>query len=409
MMRQTAAIFLDSYRELNSRKLFWVSIGISGLIVAAFACTGINAQGLTFLTWTLPLPFVGSLFTPELFYKWAFINIGVKFWLAWIAMGLALLSTASVFPEFVANGSIELSLSKPIGRLRLFLTKYAAAMLFATLQVATFTVASFLVIGIRGGAWEWRIFLAIPIVVLVFSYVYCVCVLCGLLTRSTIFSLLAAGLFWLFLFLLNLADQGTLAFKSQTQAEIAVAERTIPKMQENAKKTIAKTLALNDPSLQLPAYSDAAKAGNPTEADLALANPMLASRQKSLTEKKELLETITKWNSGFVIGKAILPKTTETTALLDRSLLSEADIKRIRMGGDDQDAQPAVVIDDDVPNPTETREQRRERQRQIQSEATSRTENALRSRSLWYVIGGSLLFEGVVLALCAWYFSRRDF
>ncbi|MBU6413209.1 MAG: hypothetical protein KGS45_07025 [Planctomycetes bacterium] len=407
MMRQTAAIFLDSYRELNSRKLFWVAIGISGLIVAAFACTGINAQGLTFITWTLPIPFIGSFFTPELFYKWAFINIGVKFWLSWIAMGLALLSTASVFPDFVANGSIELSLSKPIGRLRLFLTKYAAAMLFATLQVATFTIASFLVIGIRGGAWEWRIFLAIPIVVLVFSYVYCVCVMCGLLTRSTIFSLLAAGLFWLFLFLLNLADQGTLAFKAQTQAEIAQSERTLPRMQENARKTIAKTLALNDPSIQLPAYSDDAKAGNPTDADLALANPMLATRQKSLAEKKELLETITKWNTGFVIGKAILPKTTETTSLLDRSLLSEDDIKRIRMG-DEPEAQP-VVIEDETPNPTETREQRQQRRREIQADAAGRVEQALRSRSLWYVIGGSLAFEAVILSFCAWFFSRRDF
>jgi hypothetical protein len=159
--------------------------------------------------------------------------------------------------------------------------------------------------------------------------------------------------------------------------------------------------------LQLPEYSDAAKAGNPTSADLALANPLLANRQKSLNEKKELLETITKWNTGFVIGKAILPKTTETTALLDRSLLSEDDIKRIRMGNEPEE-QP-IVIEDDVANPTETREQRQARRREILADAAGRVEQALRSRSLWYVIGGSLVFEGAILTLCAWIFARRDF
>jgi hypothetical protein len=33
----------------------------------------------------------------------------------------------------------------------------------------------------------------------------------------------------------------------------------------------------------------------------------------------------------------------------------------------------------------------------------------LRSRSLWYVIGTSLLFELVLLSVAAWIFCRRDF
>ena len=31
------------------------------------------------------------------------------------------------------------------------------------------------------------------------------------------------------------------------------------------------------------------------------------------------------------------------------------------------------------------------------------------TRSLWYVLGTSLLFEGFVLGISAWYFSRKDF
>ncbi len=33
-MIQTWAIIVDAYRELNSRKLFWISMGLSLLVVA---------------------------------------------------------------------------------------------------------------------------------------------------------------------------------------------------------------------------------------------------------------------------------------------------------------------------------------------------------------------------------------
>ena len=36
-MSQTLAILHDGYREINSRKMFWVSLILSGLVVASFA------------------------------------------------------------------------------------------------------------------------------------------------------------------------------------------------------------------------------------------------------------------------------------------------------------------------------------------------------------------------------------
>ena len=42
VLTQTGAIFYDAYRELNARKMFWISLGISLLVVACFALIGIN-------------------------------------------------------------------------------------------------------------------------------------------------------------------------------------------------------------------------------------------------------------------------------------------------------------------------------------------------------------------------------
>ncbi len=46
-MIQTLALLNAAYRELNARKLFWVTMGLSLLIVAAFAAVGINATCVT--------------------------------------------------------------------------------------------------------------------------------------------------------------------------------------------------------------------------------------------------------------------------------------------------------------------------------------------------------------------------
>ena len=94
-------------------------------------------------------------------------------------------------------------LSKPIGRSRLFLLKFLTGLLFAAIQVTVFTVASFLVIGIRGGDWEPWLFVAIPLVVLFYSYLFAVQAVIGLLTRSVIASVIGVMFFWLAIFLVR--------------------------------------------------------------------------------------------------------------------------------------------------------------------------------------------------------------
>ena len=155
MLTQTLALFIDSYRELSAKKIFWLTMGISGLIVLMIAAVGMSDDGSMTILWfetSLPLGDLGL--EKGVFYKVVFVNLGFRFWLAWGATILALASTAGIFPDFISGGAIDLALSKPIGRVRLLLTKYVASLLFVALQVAVFSLCAFLVIGIRGGAWE---------------------------------------------------------------------------------------------------------------------------------------------------------------------------------------------------------------------------------------------------------------
>src|SRR5437762_3152279 len=91
--------------------------------------------------------------------------------------------------------------------------------MFVALQIAVFSLACFLVIGIRGNSWEPRIFLSIPLVVLVFSFLFCVCTLLGLLTRSVVASILLTILFWLMVFGVDVAEKMILTVKTAGDLE----------------------------------------------------------------------------------------------------------------------------------------------------------------------------------------------
>ena len=102
--------------------------------------------------------------------------------------------------------------------------------------------------------------------------------------------------------------------------------------------------------------------------------------------------------------KTALPKTSDTTDLLSRWLLSERTLQ-----GDPEDA-----VDDDgteefvvTTRPT-TRPRMRDDGpiRQADAVALAKTIN---TRPISWVIGTSLGFEAVVLALAAWIFCRRDY
>jgi len=198
-MRQELTLLLDSFRLLQAKKLFWVSLGISGLVGFIYASIGFTDTGMS-LWFGLqsvdnPVLRTGTA-EAEAFYLLLFTDLIVRFWLAWFAVALALISTSSIFPEFLREGAVEMLLSKPVGRLRLFIWKYLGSLLFVAVQVLLLTVFVFIAIGLRLDEWNFSVFWAVPLVTFVFSLVYCVAVLIGVVSRSTLFALLGAGVFW---------------------------------------------------------------------------------------------------------------------------------------------------------------------------------------------------------------------
>lgn len=398
-MRQTWAIFVDAYRELNAKKLFWVTMSISALVVLAFGAVRLTPEGFKVLVWEIPSPFLNLKLglTNAQFYKMMFQNLGIKFWLTWAATIIGLVATCSMIPDFIGSGSIELSLSRPIGRARFFLTKYLAGLVFAVLQVSAFTLAAFLVIGLRGGRWEPSVLWAVPIVTLMYSYLFCVCALVGLMTRSAIFSLIATLTFWLFIFALHAVETGVfLQLRAAADLNVQRTQQRLERVEQGKSADPPKTAA--------PASKGLASVIGNLLGGRAAPPPATAEELRAkLKEFKADQAKWTRWHDILFTMKTVLPKTSETTDLLDRWIFSDDELNEYRQNqverlqkaqGQMQELQgrpkgDSFEMGDAV----------------VALEAERRTKD----RSVSWVIGTSLGFEGVVLAFACWRFVRRDF
>lgn len=388
MMTQTMALLVDAYRELCAKKLFWITMALSVLVVVAFAMVGINEKGLTFLWFQIPadafgVPLTSETLPPSLLYLTMFSSIAIPYWLSWVAIILGLVSTAGMIPDLIQSGTIEAVLSRPIGRMRLLLTKFVCGLLFMTLQVGVFSLLAFLVIGIRGGAWAFEVFLAVPIVVLMFSYLFSICVLLGLLTRSTIAALLLTMLIWMVIFIVNMGDAIAVSIHENIRAEERVQVARIERMERNA--TLALLEDRNAERADQGLEPLKALDPPPTSEQLDAKDIRLASNRSQLEEARSSETLARRWRQGIYAAKTLFPKTQETINLLERWTVDREALQRIGSGPAEDDRQRAM------------------------QEGQRATQDELGNRPLWWILGTSLLFEALVLGLSVVIFKRRDF
>jgi len=194
------ALIVDSFRESRDRKIFWVMLGLSVLIAAAMSCIGFE-QGKVNLLFGLKV-FETDYFTGVTGIKTDVIAALVVDGIMDTALGgmgvlLSIIATASFFPTFLERGAIDVVLSKPMPRWKLFLGRYLGGMVFIGVQATIFVALTFLVVGLRWGVWLPGYLLAIPLVVLLFSYLYCISALIAVVTRSTVAAVLLTMLAWM--------------------------------------------------------------------------------------------------------------------------------------------------------------------------------------------------------------------
>ena len=197
------ALIVDSLRESLDRKIFWVMGAISVLIAATMFCISFEPGKIVILfgTWEFP----SDLFTTNGAIRQDRIATLAVSWIldltfSWSGIILAIIATAGFFPSFLERGSIGIVLSKPMPRWQIFLGKYFGSLVFVFVQAVFFVLLTFVVVGLRWGAWLPGYLWAIPLVVLLFSYIYCVSVWVAVYFRSTVAAAVISLGVWMMFF-----------------------------------------------------------------------------------------------------------------------------------------------------------------------------------------------------------------
>jgi hypothetical protein len=408
MMTQTLALLLDAYRELNAKKMFWVVLILTFLVMAGFSLLGATEHTLTIAGREIVSNLTDVGINPLGIYKTIFSTLVVGFWLTWLAALLALISTAGIFPDFLSSGAIDLYLARPMSRLRLFFTKYLAGLLFVTLQVTLFSLMSFLILGIRAGLWQPGLFWAIPLVVLFFSYLFAICTFFGVWTRSTIAALLLTLLAWFGIFGIDYVERQMNTFKTFMTAQKEQFDLQIGAIDRRIAQLRAAGV-----SEGVEGGGGGGGAGGEAQAapDTLPANNLkiLEARRDQIALQRDRFSipaALTTAQNILYGIKTFIPKTRETTNLLDRVLFTDKDLQEASRhtdveAGDEDDALVEEALAGDT-RPFGPRSSRRRAEPNLQLRLD-------RERSILWIVGTSLAFEAALLALAAWMFTRRDY
>jgi hypothetical protein len=181
-------------------------------------------------------------------------------------------------------------------------------------------------------------------------------------------------------------------FRTQFEVEKELAQKQIDRAKEQAAATVAASRA----QTTQPAATRPRSFG---QVDLAEA-------ERRFNEADDYLRKISRWHTPVDLSLTVLPKTGQTIGLLGRWFVGDSKYSIFAMmQGDMQNA----GVDNDLEAQPEFEGRRGGRGQAMEREINRRLEAKYSSRTEWYVIGTSVMFEIGVLGLAAFIFCRRDF
>ena len=124
---------------------------------------------------------------------------------ALVALCLSVVVTAFFIPNLLRKGSIDLLISKPIGRVQLLVYKYVGGLTFIFLVSAVTVGGVWLVMAARSGMWDPSFLFVIFALTFTFAILYAVSAAVAVYTRSAIAAILVTFGFMFVMWVIGLA------------------------------------------------------------------------------------------------------------------------------------------------------------------------------------------------------------
>ena len=208
MNRSTVhALALDALHQVLDNWVFRILTGLTLVPILLTFVIGAREEGIVLLfglkTWAYAdLPAVGPMLALtadpqglvietllQLFFVQAAGNLGTL---------LSICATAFFVPRLLEKGAADLYFHKPVSRATLYLSRYGAGLLFIALTSGVLSLGIFLGLATASQRVDPGVLLACPTLVYMFALVFPFTMLVGVVTRSTVASILLSAMFFLF-------------------------------------------------------------------------------------------------------------------------------------------------------------------------------------------------------------------
>jgi ABC-2 type transport system permease protein len=153
---------------------------------------------------------------------------------------LALFATAHLVPRLQEKGTIDLYLSRPVGRVPLLLSRYAGGLLLAAANLVYLIGSMGAIVAWKTRVMHPRFLLAGAVILFTFAALLAFAFLIGVVTSSTGVSLMATYALFFFGAILSMHDRIAAAVSTETSARIIQSLYWIlPKTAELGQATVA--------------------------------------------------------------------------------------------------------------------------------------------------------------------------
>jgi ABC-2 type transport system permease protein len=133
---------------------------------------------------------------------------------------LAIFATAHLVPRMQEKGTIDLYLSRPVGRVKLLLSRYLAGLLLAASNVVYLMFSVWAIVAWKTGVMNGRFLLAGSIIMLVIATLLAFAFLIGVMTSSTAVSIMTTYGIFIFSAALVAHDNYAAAVSKEWQANV---------------------------------------------------------------------------------------------------------------------------------------------------------------------------------------------
>ena len=193
-------ILFHTFLELRAKVTLIILVAISALVLlgVAFSLSASETpEGVTLMIFGNPL---GQPVPPDAI---ATLVAQIQTTLAGGLMTgvflFGIIATASLLPDALEKGTVDMYLSRPMWRWELLLGKHLGATAVLGVTILGFMTGLWLVVGLRVGYWNHALIPAALLITFVFLTLYALVVFLAVLSRSTPVAILGAFLYYFIL------------------------------------------------------------------------------------------------------------------------------------------------------------------------------------------------------------------